>query len=385
MFSRSSAYVAAALLLCSLVAFAGDNKSSKQPAAPKMDNANRLELIRSLNAELVFIRHVFPIGNKGLSIRDGKLSPSEAEIQSQVATYGPAARPGDRAKITNMYFKGDNRLIFEINGGPRKKTKWYEHISVGMGSGEASPTTTKPEELNARGSYVELVFDKYVPQMSADQVKDLLKPVFDFNAVTAAEAYMDSVPPKLKEAIKSHHVLVGMNREMVTYALGRPPKKYREADYEEWIYGAPPDPVQFVRFRGDEVVRLEIMKVDGEKIVRTEKEIDMNAVAQAQQEPAAGQQAGGSQATAGGQSPAGEGGPTRRPSLRRPGEAPTSSTDMGPNGPDKPLPDPSGKTTTTRPPITARPTTTTATPGAATEPGQNPSGVPMPSPPPPIF
>ena len=63
-----------------------------------------------------------------------------------------------------------------------------------------------------------------------------------------------------------------MNREMVMASKGRPPKKIREKDgeveYEEWIYGEPPQDVDFVRLVGDEVVRLEIMKVDGEKIVR---------------------------------------------------------------------------------------------------------------------
>ena len=83
------------------------------------------------------------------------------------------------------------------------------------------------------------------------------------------EAYLETVPPKVKEAIQNHQVLVGMNHEMVTYAKGRPPKKVREQDgeteYEEWIYGDPPQDVEFVRFMGDEVVRLETMKVDGRR------------------------------------------------------------------------------------------------------------------------
>ena len=49
-----------------------------------------------------------------------------------------------------------------------------------------------------------------------------------------------------------------------------------EVEYEEWIYGAPPEDVDFVRFVGDEVVRVETMKVDGQKIVRIDKEVDLN-------------------------------------------------------------------------------------------------------------
>ena len=104
--------------------------------------------------------------------------------------------------------------------------------------------------------------------------------MFDFNAKSAVEAYLETLPPKVRDAIKAHQVLVGMNREMVIASKGRPPKKIREKDgeieYEEWIYGEPPQDVDFVRLVGDEVVRLEIMKVNGEKIVRTEKEVDLD-------------------------------------------------------------------------------------------------------------
>jgi hypothetical protein len=111
-----------------------------------------------------------------------------------------------------------------------------------------------------------------------------------------------------------------MNHEMVVYALGRPPKKYREQNYEEWIYGAPPDPVQFVRFVGDEVVRLEIMNVDGQKIVRADMEVDLHPAVAQSDSPAGAPQAAGAQ-TEGAQQPADAGQASKRPSLKRPGEA----------------------------------------------------------------
>ena len=108
----------------------------------------------------------------------------------------------------------------------------------------------------------------------------MLAPVFDFKALNQAEAYAQTLPPKVQDAIKNHKVLVGMDRDMVIYAKGRPQKKIRDKDddgqpYEEWIYGSPPEEVDFVRFQGDLVCRLEIMTVDGEKIVRTQKEVDI--------------------------------------------------------------------------------------------------------------
>jgi len=109
----------------------------------------------------------------------------------------------------------------------------------------------------------------------------MLKPVFDFNAMNAAQAYAEALPPIVQQAIKNHRALVGMDKDMVVYAMGRAPKKVRDKDgdteYEEWIYGEPPKEVNFVRFVGDRVIRIETMKVDGEKEVRTAKEIDLDA------------------------------------------------------------------------------------------------------------
>src|SRR5262249_47744374 len=133
------------------------------------------------------------------------------------------------------------------------------------------------ENANLRGSMVELAFDKFVPDLKPEEIKRLLDPVMNFHAKSATEAYLDTIPPVAKKAITEHKALVGMNREMVTYAKGRPPQKHRErdgdVDYEEWIYGAPPQEVEFVRFVGDEVVRIEVMQVDGQKIVRTQPEV----------------------------------------------------------------------------------------------------------------
>jgi hypothetical protein len=138
-------------------------------------------------------------------------------------------------------------------------------------------------------------------------ISTLLYPVLDFNARDKEQAYLDTVPPKVKEAIQAHHVLVGMNQEMVLHAKGKPPRKVRERDgeteYEEWIYGEPPADVDFVRIVGDEVIRVETMKVDGIKIVRTEKEVvlpQLDKDKEAKKEP--------------------EEHPGTAPSLRRPGE-----------------------------------------------------------------
>ena len=309
-----------------------EDKKASGPA-PEMSNQTRMDLIRAFNAELIYIRTTFPIGSKGLQLKEGKITPSGSDLERMLALYGPAIKPGDQAMITDIRVKND-RIHFEINGGPVKKKKWYQRIQVGMGSG----TVQAPDDpkANPRGSFVDLVFDRYVPEMDPQQLKTFLRPVFDFDAKSVVEAYLETVPPKVKEAIQNHNVLVGMNREMVTYSLGRPPRKLREkegdVDYEEWIYGEPPKDVQFVRLVGDEVTRVEIMKVGGEKILRTEKEVDLGTaptVAKAPDEPSIR--------------------PANAPTLRRPGEAVDSDPrkeDPHPHGPARtsPSPDPGGST-----------------------------------------
>lgn len=247
-----------------------------------------MDLVRAFNAELVYIRAPFPMGRKGLTLKNGEISPNKAELAQMVAMWGPAAKPGDQARISNITIK-DDRIHFEINGGPVKKQKWYQRISVG-GTGGTAPIAPSDSNANPRGSYVDLVFDHYVPDLTPQELKDQLRPVFDFDAKSAVEAFLETVSPKVKEAIKSHEVLVGMNREMVIYSKGRPPKKIREkegdTEYEEWIYGEPPQSVDFVRLIGDEVIRVETMKVDGQKLVRTEKEVEVETrPSVAQQQP----------------------------------------------------------------------------------------------------
>lgn len=245
------------------------------PNAPRISKQGRFQIIRDFETQLVYARTSFPMGNKGLLLKDGVITPNGEELRQALTIWGPAVKPGDPAHISFVHIK-DDHIHFEINGGPVHRKKWYQRVEVTGAYG--TPVTGGPDEqTNPHGTFVDLYFDKHVPEMTVQQVRALLYPVLDFNARNKEQAYLDTVPPKAKAAILAQHVLVGMNQEMVLHAKGKPPKKVRERDgeteYEEWIYGEPPADVDFVRIVGDEVVRVETMKVGGEKIVRTEKEI----------------------------------------------------------------------------------------------------------------
>jgi hypothetical protein len=309
----------ATFLFLSSSTLAGDT------APPRISNQTRQEIIHAFSDELVYIRTNFPMGKTGLKLKDGALAPSGQELQQLIALWGPAAKPGDRARISQLLIK-DDHIHLEINGGPVKKQKWYQRITLeGTASSPAPPSDP---QANARGSFVDLYFDKYVPDLTGPELKLLLRPVFDFDSKSAVDAYLQTVTPQVRDAIKAHHVLVGMNHDMVIYAKGRPPKKLREhvpgdpdnAEYEEWIYGEPPQDVDFVRFIGDEVVRVETMKVDGQKIVRADKEIDLGT-------PTVAAKKSGDR-------------PGTAPTLRRPGEQMPDSDPLNPTGGGKVIPPP---------------------------------------------
>ena len=307
---------------------AGAPEAPPIPAgAARMSRETRLQIIRDFETQLVYSRTSFPMGTKGLQLRDGVITPNGKQLQEALVIYGPAIKPGDPTHISFVQIKSDH-IRLELNGGPIRRRKWYQRIEV---SGANGPAMTGPDNSptnNPHGSFVDLYFAKYVPEMTAAQLRQLLYPVLDFNARSKEQAYLDTVPPIVKQAILAHHVLVGMNHEMVVYAKGRPPKKNREKDgeteYEEWIYGEPPADVDFVRFVGDEVVRVETMKVGGEKIVRTQREVVLTD----QQPKEADAQSGDRPASA--------------PSLRRPGEdssdVPQPATGTSPT-PQMPPPD----------------------------------------------
>jgi len=291
----------------------------------KLEDGTRIQLIQLMDAEFVRVRKYFPLGDKSVVIDpQGRVSPSDASLFQQIQSRGAAAKVGDKVQITNVSFR-EKTIYLEINGGPKKKTKWYQHISMGVGGAGGGITPIDGNEAQPTGAALTLQFNKQLPEMTADDLRKLLSPVLDFTEKTASEVYVETLPPKVKEAIKNHEVLVGMNREMVIMAKERPPQRIREKDnqgkeYEEWIYGVPPQDVMFIRLAGDEVIQVKTAKTGGQILVKTEKEVDVKdgvaslAALQASKSP---------QDVA--QQPPEPQQPTQRPTLRREGESPDPS------------------------------------------------------------
>src|ERR1700758_1532622 len=242
----------------------------------ELDTKTRLELIRFLQSDQGFAMRPFPRGHKGLTLAaNGKLEPAGEPYLSMVTSAGMSAKPGDRLVITDIKFE-KSKIIFMLNGGPDAKHRFLQHIQIG--SGTTMSPVVQGDNQEPTGSRLTLTFESHIPQLTGKQVEALLAPLISFEVKTPIQAFTDTLPPKLKEAILDHNVLVGMSTDMVIFAKGRPQSKIREMDgqmpFEEWIYGTPPQDVEFVRINGNRVIRVEVAKVGKPPVIFTKDRVE---------------------------------------------------------------------------------------------------------------
>ena len=224
--------------------------------ADKLTDDQRIEIIRGMNAELAVAKIMLPRSKKPLEFQStGQWD--KATWDEAAKTLGPAARPGDQVQITKVNI-GDDRIVFELNGGAKSKRRWYENVEVGMGS-RTTPVSRGGEPAPG-GTTIALVFDKKTPPLEAAEIKKLLTPLMNFERRTATEQLVDTLPPEVQAAVKEKRAIEGMDRDQVILAIGKPRTKVRETkegvDTEDWIYGLPPGKVTFVTFADGKVIRV---------------------------------------------------------------------------------------------------------------------------------
>lgn len=246
--------------------------------AQPLDARGHQDILRTLTAEQGFAMRPFPRGKKGIFLAaNGKLTPAGEKYVAEVTEQGLSVKPGERVVLSNVRIDKD-RLIFDLNGGPERKHDFLRHIQVGVGSPNMSSPVVQDPGQEPVGARLTLTFDKFVPDVTPAQVKALLAPLISFDMKTPVQAYTDTLPPKLKEAILDHRVMVGMSTEMVLFAMGQPENKSREVEgqmpFEEWIYGHSPQDVQFVRINGNRVIRVELAKVGRPLEIFTKNEVE---------------------------------------------------------------------------------------------------------------
>jgi hypothetical protein len=244
----------------------------------QIDARGHQAILRILIAEQGFAMRPLPRGKKGLSLAaNGKLTPAGEGYVSSITDNGLSVKPGDRVVLSNVRIDKE-RIVFDLNGGPERKHAFMRHVQIGVGGPSMTAPVIQDQGEEPTGARVTLTFSKFVPDVTPAQVKALLAPLISFDVKTPVQAYTDTLPPRLKDAILNHHVMVGMSTDMVLFALGPPEAKSREVEgqmpFEEWIYGHPPQDVSFVRVNGNRVIRVEIAKLGQPLEIFTKDEVE---------------------------------------------------------------------------------------------------------------
>jgi hypothetical protein len=235
--------------------------SARDPAKDQpLQPESRLALVRFVDGEFARVVAPLPAGKNGLHIKAvAKLD--EQQLRIAVGASGSALNPGDKAQITNLTFK-ERQIVVDVNGGGRGKHHFRDHIHMEIGGPNMSTEDPTPTATAPTGATIFLDFDKQVPDMSPDDLKQYLSGVLDFSKQhSAAIQWIDTLPADIQKAITEKQPAVGMDREMVVAAMGRPDRKVREktedgGEIEDWIYGKPPAKTVFVIFEGEKVTEI---------------------------------------------------------------------------------------------------------------------------------
>jgi hypothetical protein len=239
------------------------DKASSGTKSTTLQDSSKLTLIRYVSGEYAKAIKPLPAGKEGFIVHIGQ--PLDANmLDRQVATHGAAVNTGDRVQITKLEFH-DKQLVVDLNGGGRGKKRLRDRIHLDMGGIPTARTTSTQQDQGppglqpGMGSTLFLEFAKTLPDLSPDDLKKILSPFMDFSRQRSASVqWFETLPIAMRKAIQDRVAVVGMDREEVVAAIGKPEHKVRERDQEgndieDWIYGQPPSKTVFVRFTGQQV------------------------------------------------------------------------------------------------------------------------------------
>jgi hypothetical protein len=247
------------------------------PAGTILTWEDRVELMRGLTAEYATVKILLPRAKKALEF-DSKGTYDKGAWAEVAKESGPAARTGDLVQVTKIDIE-DDRIVLQINGGYKGGKKWYQGVQLSGGMGGAQVPLNQGNDSNAPGgTSIAVLFHKPLEPIKALEVKKMLAPVLDFEKRSATQLYSESLPPETQKAIKEKRVLVGMDRDQVIMAMGRPQHKSRETmdglELEDWVFGSAPGKITFVTFNGEKVIKVKDSyaglgtQVDEPKVVR---------------------------------------------------------------------------------------------------------------------
>ena len=231
------------------------------PAGGKLTFEDRVELTRGLTAEYATAKVLLPRSKKALEF-DASGGYDKTKWAEIAKTEGPAARTGDTVQVTKIDI-GSDRIELQINGGYNGGRKWSRNVRIAAGPGMNPmpvPVSDGGDPNAPRGTSLVILFHKPLEPIKAAEIKKMLEPVMEFEKHTVTAIYAETLPPEMQTAIREKRAMVGMDREQVLLAMGRPAHKSRETkdgiEEEDWVYGQAPGKFTFVTFNGDKVTKV---------------------------------------------------------------------------------------------------------------------------------
>src|SRR5882762_5834878 len=167
------------------------SKTTSPAKNTTLQETSKLNLIRYVSGEFAKAIKPLPAGKEGFHVNVGK--PLESDLLDRaVATHGPAVNTGDNVQITRLEFR-DHQIIVDVNGGGRGKRRWRDHLQIGLGGGyppTVQSTSTQdqgpPGMQPGMGSTIFLEFNKPVPDLTPDELKQFLSPFLNFSKERSA-------------------------------------------------------------------------------------------------------------------------------------------------------------------------------------------------------
>jgi len=218
--------------------------------------ASETEIIRKLLAEEAAARVDMPLGGEGVEVSDhGEIN--ESKLKKQIQKNGMSIQAGRVVRVTNVEF-GSKNIDIELDHGGKEKKHLSDHLQVSVG-GASTPGPQQASAPKANGSKISLTFSSKVPpNLTFDQLQQLLVPVLDFTKKTIVSTNIESLPPEFKEAVLAKEAVIGMDQDTVLLAMGVPDRKTLEkvngVEQEEWQYNGRGVKKTFVTFENNIVV-----------------------------------------------------------------------------------------------------------------------------------
>lgn len=232
-------------------------------AGEKLSEDDKVELLRGLMSEYATVKSYLPRAPKPLPM-DSSGAIDKPVWEEAQQKFGAAARLGDQIQITKVGIEND-RIILEINHGIKgQRGSWKNHVQIGMGgpiTGGVTQVDPNQSTSAPSGTSIMVLFHGPIPSVKSDDVKKMLASVLTFSNETATENYIDTLPEPIQEAIKANKAIVGMDRDQVVMALGKPRHKERNVtkdgtETEDWVYGDPPGKITFLTFANSKVIQI---------------------------------------------------------------------------------------------------------------------------------